>query len=71
MALDGEPGDGPALAAAIRDAIEPIDVIGLGDGSRRNWYPVDAADLLAGASKLGATREEIEALLERCGLTAA
>ncbi len=71
MALDGGADVGPALAAAVRRAIEPIDVIGLGDVSRRNWYPVDNADLFASAHKLGATREEIEALVERCGLTAA
>ena len=39
------PGDRDRLLAAIREAIEPLDVIGLGDASRRNWYPVDPDDL--------------------------
>ncbi len=71
MALAAGPGGRERLLVAIRSAIEPLDVIGLCDTSRRNWYPVDAADLHASAHKLGASRGEIDALLERCGLTAA
>jgi FADH2 O2-dependent halogenase len=48
-------------------AIEPFNVAGLGQRERRNWYPVDAEDLLRAAPKLGADREEIGRLLERCG----
>nr|WP_269430952.1 tryptophan 7-halogenase [Silvibacterium bohemicum] len=55
------------LARDIVRAIEPINVAGLGDRSRRNWYPVDAEDLLHSAHKLGATREDILQLLHRCG----
>lgn len=69
MAIDGIPGDRERLLAAIREAIEPLDVIGLGDSSRRNWHPVDPDDLRAAAHKLGATRGEIDAMLDRCGLT--
>jgi len=57
-------------AALIRDifaAIEPIDVAGLTRSDRRNWHPVDADDLLSAAAKLGATQEEIRAMLHRCG----
>ncbi len=71
MALADDPSQREALLAAIRRAVEPLDVIGLSDPSRRNWYPVLPEDLLAGAHKLGATRDEIEALLERIGLAAA
>lgn len=71
MALMGGPEGREALLAAIRQTIEPLDVIGLGDASRRNWYPADPADLYASAHKLGATRSEIDALLQRSGLTAA
>ncbi len=71
MALTGGPAGREALLAAIREAIEPLDVIGLGDASRRNWYPVDPGDLYASAHKLGATCGEIDALVRRCGLTAA
>ncbi len=52
-----EPRD--ALLARIRRAIEPLDVIGLSDSSRRNWYPVLVEDLVASRHKLGATLEEI------------
>jgi hypothetical protein len=70
MALTSRPAGREELLAAIRQAIEPLDVIGLGEASRRNWYPVDPRDLYASAHKLGATRGEIDALLERSRLTA-
>jgi FADH2 O2-dependent halogenase len=57
----------PDLADRIRRAIEPWNVAGLLDPSRRNWYPVRASDLRAGATKLGASPPEIDRLLERSG----
>jgi FADH2 O2-dependent halogenase len=60
--------DGAArLATAVDDAIAPFDVAGLGDASRRDWYPVLAGDLLAARHKVHASAGEIAALLERCG----
>lgn len=56
-----------ALIREIVTAIEPFNVAGLGRAERRNWYPVVAEDLLHNAHKLQATREEILAMLERCG----
>jgi FADH2 O2-dependent halogenase len=47
--------------------IEPIDVAGLGNRNRQNWYPVEAEDLLSAAHKVGATRDEITQMLSRCG----
>jgi FADH2 O2-dependent halogenase len=55
------------LIKEILNAIEPIDVAGLGRRERRNWYPVYADDLLSAAGKLGARREDIHSLLRRCG----
>lgn len=55
------------LIDRIHRAIKPVDVAGLGDRNRRNWYPVDAADLFAAAGKLGAGHAEIEELLVRSG----
>lgn len=52
---------------AIRKTIEPMNLAGLGDPARRNWYPCRADDLLAAAPKLGVGRAEIERLLARCG----
>jgi FADH2 O2-dependent halogenase len=61
------PDDTRRLKDDILRAIEPFNVAGLGQRERRNWYPVDAEDLLRGAPKLGANREEISRLLDRCG----
>ncbi len=58
-----------ALEARIDRAIEPFDIAGLLDRTRRNWYPVRADDLIASAPKLQATPSEIHRLLERSGFT--
>jgi FADH2 O2-dependent halogenase len=55
------------LIADILDAIEPINVAGLGLQERRNWYPVLANDLASAAGKLGASREDMFELLRGCG----
>ena len=55
----------------ILRVVEPIDVAGLTNRARRNWFPVDADDLLLAAHKLNATREEILQMLARCGFTPA
>jgi tetracycline 7-halogenase / FADH2 O2-dependent halogenase len=55
------------LADEIHKAIEPINVAGLGNPQRRNWYPVEANDLLKSAAKLESTKDEISRLLDRCG----
>lgn len=57
------------LIESVRRAIEPFNIAGLADPARRNWYPVVAEDLLRSASKLGATREEAAAMLERTGFS--
>jgi tetracycline 7-halogenase / FADH2 O2-dependent halogenase len=54
----------------IDAAIEPFDVAGLGDSARRNWYPAEAADLLAAAGKLGVPRDALEELLRQTGFLA-
>lgn len=54
----------------IDRAIEPFDTAGLLDPSRRSWYPVLAADLVASAPKLEASVEDVQRLLVRCGLVA-
>ena len=48
-------------------AIVPFDVAGLGDTTRRDWYPVLASDLLAARDLLGVSSAAIDALLARCG----
>ena len=56
-----------ALLGRVDRTIEAFDVAGLGDRRRRDWYPALGEDLLAAAPKLGASREQIQQLLERCG----
>ena len=55
------------LIQDIERAIAPIDIAGLCRPNARNWYPLDADDLLDSCAKVGSTREEIETLLQRCG----
>ncbi len=64
---DPTPTRRAALLDAIARAIEPVNVGGLADAERHNWYPATAADLLAGAGKLGASAPQVQAMLERCG----
>lgn len=59
------------LLNRIDRTIAPFDVAGLGDRTRHDWYPMLASDLVAAAPKLGASVDQIESLLERCGLQAA
>jgi FADH2 O2-dependent halogenase len=61
--------DSRSIQEQILRVIEPINLAGLGDPRRRNWYPVDAADLYANAWKIGSTHDEISALLQRCGFS--
>lgn len=62
--------DGRALGLEVSNLIKPFNIAGLADSVRRNWYPVDAADLLSNASKINATSEEIYRLLHRSGFCA-
>ena len=64
------PPEREELLRKLDKAIEPLDVAGLRDTGRRNWHPVRAEDLLAGACKLGATREQVEDFLDQSGFFA-
>jgi FADH2 O2-dependent halogenase len=61
------PEERERLIACVYDVIEPLDVAGLSDRSRRSWHPIEAEPLLAGAQKLGATPGEIETMLAKIG----
>ena len=56
-----------ALLARIDRAVAAVDVAGLSDRSRGDWYPALASDLLANASKIGVTRDDVHAGLARSG----
>jgi FADH2 O2-dependent halogenase len=64
------PADSEALVEEIRSIIQPLDVAGLANPTRRNWYPVDADDLFSAAHKLHASRADVLEMLERCGFGA-
>lgn len=59
------------LINEIFRVIEPFDVAGLARQDRGNWYPVEAEDILQSAHKLGATRDDITRMLDRCGFNPA
>ena len=59
------PGEREDVLQRVTRAIEPLDVAGLSDRSRRNWHPVLAEDLRAGAEKLGVGTADVEAFLNR------
>lgn len=59
-----------AIIEEILRIIEPIDIAGLTNRTRRGWYPVDADDLLHAAHKVHASRSEVSEMLARCGFSA-
>ena len=63
----GGHGESEQLIEEVYRMIEPFDVAGLGKRERRNWYPVEAEDLMRSAHKLGASHDEIMQMLDRCG----
>jgi len=64
--LHGE-SDTTAFTEAVLKLIEPFNLGDFGNPARHNWYPVCAEDLLHARSKLGASREEITAMLDKLG----
>jgi FADH2 O2-dependent halogenase len=55
------------VAQEVLQTIAPVNIAGLGNAARHNWYPVDGEDLLDAAGKLESTKEEISKMLEKCG----
>lgn len=55
------------LVEDILRVIEPIDVAGLSNRQRNNWYPVDANDLIRSAHKIQSTEDEIKGVLQTFG----
>ena len=46
----------------VARAIEPLNIAGLCDAAKGNWYPVDLQDTVRGAAKLGVTQERAAAV---------
>ena len=59
----------PGFHLAVCRAIEPINVAGLCNSTRRNWYPVDLTDLHSNRAKVESDSTEIESMLRRCGIS--
>lgn len=53
------PGLRQRLRRVVLDAIGPIDATGLSRVERRNWYPVEASDLIDAAPKFGLSEAEM------------
>lgn len=51
------------FAALVKAAIQPLNIAGLCDAGKLNWYGVDLNDVVVGAEKLGKTPEEMSAIL--------
>jgi FADH2 O2-dependent halogenase len=59
--------DSPAYDLAIREAVEPLNIAGLCDAGKDNWYGVDLQDTIRGAARLGVTETAVRDMLERSG----
>ena len=46
-------GPDARYASAVAQSVEPLNIAGLCDPGKRNWYPVDVRDVVRGARKLG------------------
>ena len=56
---------GRDLFSLVSDATDRINIAGLCDSTRGNWYPVDLEDTVRAARKLGLTPDDVRAALEK------
>jgi FADH2 O2-dependent halogenase len=61
---------GPEVRDAIRTLVEPFNLGGLCRPQKKHWYACEASDLYESAARIGASREEITAMLRRTGFDA-
>jgi tetracycline 7-halogenase / FADH2 O2-dependent halogenase len=57
----------PSAFAAIAADLEPFNIAGLCEPSKRNWYGVDLNDVVRGAPKLEQSPQDVEAFFARMG----
>jgi FADH2 O2-dependent halogenase len=65
------PERAPTFLCGHDQPLDQINVAGLADPARRNWYPCRAEDLLENSAKLGVSREEVCRMLRRTGFRTA
>jgi tetracycline 7-halogenase / FADH2 O2-dependent halogenase len=53
----------PDYPREVTDAVEPLNVAGLCDVTKRNWYGVDLEDTVRGAAKLGLRPDDVRTIL--------
>jgi tetracycline 7-halogenase / FADH2 O2-dependent halogenase len=56
-----------AFSEAVSAGVAPLNVAGLCDAGKRNWYPVDLRDLVLNAEKLGMSPTAMEAWIREQG----
>ncbi|MFN3651960.1 MAG: NAD(P)/FAD-dependent oxidoreductase [Armatimonadota bacterium] len=66
-ARDRARGGNPLRLEEVAARVEPWNVAGLCDPSKRSWYPADLADVVHGAAKLEVTADDVHALIARMG----
>ena len=65
------PAEGPRSGDYGRDvanAIAPLNIAGLCDPAKRNWYGIDFGDAIGGASKFGVSAKEVVNVLAAAGV---
>jgi len=58
----------PLSADRVRGAVDAVNIAGLCDPGKKNWYGADAADAIAGAHKLGVAPATVASALAALGL---
>jgi len=58
-------GEHPVDLTRVATAVERINIAGLCDPSKRNWYDVDLEDPITGAAKLDTTPDAVRAMLRQ------
>jgi len=62
-ALGGDANGAVAFEVDVAAAAAPLNIAGLCDPSKCNWYGVDLEDTIRGAAKLGLTEDAVRAIL--------
>ena len=65
------PDKAPSFLCGVDQPIDTINVAGLNDPGRRNWYPCRGKDLIENCGKLGVSADEVRAMFRRVGFEAA
>ena len=69
QALSPALGEPEHLAARVREAVDPVNIAGLCEPGKKNWYGVELKDAVAGAPKLGVSPATVAAALAASGLS--